>query len=690
MENSNEELKILNEAPDFENQIQILEEEQKEIKKNRKIYYCILFFLVCSVLTFMISYSSIYYYKEYRVVGNNSCENVNIKTDGSLVPNINISEGNTCFPKYNIDYLNNRKATFNVDVFGDKSFLFNPVNQMDPTNSYCVLNCDSNNDGWPDYNIDIDGDKKPDINIVLNSQNPDFCSLNCDINGDTIPDTNIDTNNDGKPDINVTGKDDHTKPLYNIDYQGNLIPTFNIKDDDGNYANPVNDGKLEGCQKNCDIDGDGFPDYNIDINGDGPVILNELVEKHDWKVNYPDSKKTDWKCSISRNLEECYQSNEVNAGDYINIDANGDGIPDINIKRDDELVNPINKKVTIDNEEIILNYDKNNDGFPDYNIDIDNDGKPDLNITDKESFVCKKNCDTNHDGKPDYLVDLKKDNSIITSIYNINIDIDYDGICDVNCDNNNDLIPDYNIDTNNDTMPEINIDYDHDETPDYNIDTDVDYQADDNLDAYGVGTCNFNCNNGTINKVDSSITCTKNCDTNNDGFPDKYVDIDGDNKCDFNCNTINDQDNNYYLDTEYNENNVILDITNDNKNNVFVMNPLEIKATDIEPGWNGKYVLYLKNNTNSAISYKLYWANVKNEFTTVNNLHYFITRNHSSYLDNLTAPYKNVILKDEAILKANTVIKYVLDISFIETNQNQAIDSGKVFDGQLKIELISK
>ena len=71
------------------------------------------------------------------------------------------------------------------------------MNQLDEK-GVCKLNCDTNNDGWPDTNIDIDGDGKADLNIDIDNNGlPD---LNIDTNGDGNPDINIDDNGDGKCD----------------------------------------------------------------------------------------------------------------------------------------------------------------------------------------------------------------------------------------------------------------------------------------------------------------------------------------------------------------------------------------------------------------------------------------------------------------------------------------------------------
>lgn len=672
---------ILEEAPDFDNQIRILEEEHEAIVKKRKWYILIASIFLFIVLIFVVSYSTIYHYREYGSGhGHNNCDNVNLKVNGSPVPNLNITDGNNCKPIYNIDYFNNRKPTFNIDIYGDRSFIFNKTNQLDATGSYCILNCDSNNDGWPDYNLDLNGDGIADVNIVNNPKNNTKCDLNCDLNYDTIPDINIDIDNDGIADINITDNNSDV-PKYNVDYKGNRKPTFNINKN-GIITNTITDIKDNpNCEKNCDVDGDGWPDYNIILDNSN-TIINQVIKTEDSQVTYENIKIRDWKCIINPNLKGCTSKIKVNNNTYINIDIDGDGIADVNISSDggQTITNPINK----DNK--TLNIDSNNDGWPDYNIDINGDGIPDLNIIKNNEYKCIKNCDTNSDGKPDYLIDYNNGSNTV-SITNLNIDVDYDGICDVNCDLDFDLIPDINIDINGDNIPDINIDYDHDNIADFNLDTNKDGKPDENLDAYGNGVCTFNCNG--INMISDSPTCTTNCDTNGDGWPDKNVDIDGDGICDFNCNnkTTNiDADNNYYLDTKYDP--AILDVTNSKDADFYIMNPLEIKESEIEPGWNDKYVIEIKNNAYYAVAYKIVWENVTNEFTDANNLDYSLSRSNTYFLDNLKAPRSSIVLKDAMIIRNNSSARFVLDLNFRETGLNQNIDSGKTFKGQLKVEVI--
>ena len=116
-------------------------------------------------------------------------------------------------------------------------------------------------------------------------------------------------------------------------------------------------------------------------------------------------------------------------GDYLNTDVDGDGIPDLNI-------------------------DVDGDGIPDFNIVTNHPGRPSLNIApgyeqaynkktgtwDLSLIKATINIDVDGDGRPD-----------------VNIDIDGDGIPDMNVDTDGDGIPDEYVDTNGDGVPDTGI-----------------------------------------------------------------------------------------------------------------------------------------------------------------------------------------------------------------------------------------
>lgn len=139
----------------------------------------------------------------------------------------------------------------------------------------------------------------------------------------------------------------------------------------------------------------------------------------------------------------------------LNIDIDGDGIPDINIDLDD-------------------------DGIPDINIDLDGDKKPDLNIDYKGNLQAIFALDTNGDGKPDYNLVNDATTPEKLKACKVNCDIDGDGWPDINLDFDGDGIPDMDIDTDEDGIPDLNLDLNGDMICDVMCDTTGDMKCDTN------------------------------------------------------------------------------------------------------------------------------------------------------------------------------------------------------------------
>ncbi len=239
--------------------------------------------------------------------------------------------------------------------------------------------------------------------------------IDVDVDGDGKPDFN-DPDGDGCPDLNIKWKDPNDTKKWTVingdrDYDG--IPDLNI-----------------------DSDGDGKPDLNIDTDNDGKPDLNLVIlKKSDWKPTKCVKQDVD-----NGILEEYCTGTSVKP--LINIDTDGDRIPDIDIDTDGDMKPDINiqkvgfmlnvaehdtwkpnqdytsNKFLYDTEKIkpVWNIDTDGNGFPDVNVDIDGDGIPDLNI------------DTDDDGIP-----------------NTNIDSDGDGVADINIDKDGDGVPEDNI-----------------------------------------------------------------------------------------------------------------------------------------------------------------------------------------------------------------------------------------------------
>lgn len=207
--------------------------------------------------------------------------------------------------------------------------------------------------------------------------------------------------------------------------------------------------------------GVGKADINIDLNGDGVPDLN-IDTNGDGKAD----------TNIDLNMDGVPDLNIDTNGDGkadLNIDLNGDGKPDLNVDTDGD-------------GKADLNIDTNGDGVPDLNVDKDGDGKADVDIDTNDDGKEDTDIDTDGDGEADTNIDTNEDGKADT-----NIDIDGDGKADINIDINNDGVPDINIDLDGDGKADVNVDVNGDGNPDLNIDTDGDGIADTNIDANGNG-----------------------------------------------------------------------------------------------------------------------------------------------------------------------------------------------------------
>ena len=277
----------------------------------------------------------------------------------------------------------------------------------------------------------------------------------------------------------------------------------------------------------------------------------------------------------------------------------------------------------------------------------------------------------------------------------MNQDTNGDGKCDLNCDDNGDGWPDRNIDIDGDGKPDINIDTNGNGKPDTNLDIDKDGKPDVNVDKDKDGKADWNKTNTDTN---GDGKCDLNCDTNGDEWPDKNIDLDGDGKadlnidsnndgkCDLNCDTNNDGKCDYNCDTDgdgncdtkCNEIEIILG------QNFFIEDIIVLKAEDVGPGWTGKQVFKIKNNSNDTVRYTLNWKNVINTFTKTNNLDYTLTRNDKK-IGFSKAPYIESPLIENEVIGPNSENTYVINYEFKETYQDQNVDQGKIFSTNLEI-----
>ncbi|HMX79185.1 MAG TPA: T9SS type A sorting domain-containing protein, partial [Ferruginibacter sp.] len=312
-------------------------------------------------------------------------------------------------------------------------------------------NADKDLDGIPNqYDLDSDNDGIPDV----------VESYGVDANGDGIIDNYTDTDADGfsqNVDANSTGVQGSGNGLGAQDFDGDGIPNYLDLDSDNDGipdviealgADSNNDGKLDGfTDANSDgiadnfvsatallktgtdlspVDGraDSYPNknkdqdfrpnaYDLDSDGDG---IPDVVEAGFADANFNgivdgSFGSNGWSTTVSGFASLNLRNSDADIyPDYLDIDADNDGIPD-NIEGlstvgyklpattdtdGDGIANTYDNSASYGGSGIIP-YDHDNDGTPDYR-DLDSDGDAQPDIVEGNDF--------NLNGKADDLVTL--------------------------------------------------------------------------------------------------------------------------------------------------------------------------------------------------------------------------------------------------------------------------------------------
>ena len=259
---------------------------------------------------------------------------------------------------------------------------------------------------------------------------------------------------DAKPIVYEIDEKDKVKELK-VQREGNFV-TF-ITDKLLRYA--ISNDKQE-LNKNdmCVVGPDGKPTTGDEVCGLPSEDGKQPEKKPDGSVEVPDGGKIEFPNGTEIDTPDgaiIHPDGSVTLPDGTEYDPDGNKKPSKQCKLDG----------------IKLNIDTDGDGLPDVNIDLDKDCIADINVDMNGDNIPDLNIDSNGDGKPD-----------------INIDKNDDGKADLNILKITKWKPDKDVTINGityDTMagliPDVNIDFDGDGNPDYNIDTDGDGIPDKNL-----------------------------------------------------------------------------------------------------------------------------------------------------------------------------------------------------------------
>ncbi|MEP7164494.1 MAG: T9SS type A sorting domain-containing protein [Ferruginibacter sp.] len=315
-----------------------------------------------------------------------------------------------------------------VDVNGDG---INDRSDRDLDGIPNQYDLDSDNDGIPDvtesYGVDANGDGRIDNYTDTDndgfSQNVDFNNTGVtgsrsgldaqDLDGDGIPNyLDADSDNDGIPDVIEAGGTDANNDgvidgYVDVDGDGFSDPVDGDVGNDNiaeNAANtllrtgpdttPVNGRADTYPYKNMDNDLRANP-YDLDSDGDGILDV--------WEAGFVDSNfngfidgaigADGWSTAVNALATLILPNTDTRGNpDYLDIDADDDGIPD-NVEGQTTASYKFPLGTDTDNDGIDGNYDavvgfggsgiflsdKDGDGAPDYrDLDTDADGRPDI------------------------------------------------------------------------------------------------------------------------------------------------------------------------------------------------------------------------------------------------------------------------------------------------------------------------
>lgn len=192
-------------------------------ENKKSIILIILFMNILAFAMISATYSAIDFLSKEDLnkdINGDKIADINLDLDEDSIPEINIDTDDDDKPNINIDYKGNKKSVFNIDTNDDNLPDKNLITVV--TDGICKknqVNCDINNDGWPEANIDINGDGIADFDIDTDEDG--IIDLNIDSDGNSICDINCDTNKDWKCDEYCISIEVITKYTNSLSTTGN-------------------------------------------------------------------------------------------------------------------------------------------------------------------------------------------------------------------------------------------------------------------------------------------------------------------------------------------------------------------------------------------------------------------------------------------------------------------------------------
>ena len=216
----------------------------------------------------------------------------------------------------------------------------------------------------------------------------------------------------------------------------------------------------------------------------------------------------------------------------------------------------------------------------------------------------------------------------------------------------------------------MNKDTDNDGKCDLNCDTNNDGIPDKNIDVDGDEKCDLNCEDDA---------CDLNCDIDGDGKPDINIDVDNDGICDYECDSDGDGQCDYNCD-------VTIDITK----YIEFTDIASLEGKNILPGWKGTQKFSVKNTSNSSYEFSLVWKKVFNNFINKNDLIYTVKINTNGkdeiIINQRALPSSNETIIDSLVLEPYRIYYFTIEYEYINQDYEQA-DQGKTFNGSIQLEL---